>query len=133
MTPEQKKLIVEDLRSGKHKQGIGYLHTKTSEGEFFCCLGRMCVVFGATVIEEIPIITSTRQEVVVLYSFGADFSRSKSYLPWDLAQVLGIDNEGQLKEPINSEDGRKYYRSLAELNDGRYTFEQIAQIIEEQF
>lgn len=132
MTPEQKKLIVDDLRSGKHKQGECRLHRRRTDGQDeFCCLGRMCVVFGAEVAHEVENGDGSYE---VYYKFGHSSFADSTALPDSLAYLLGITPEGTMKTPVTH---LKYLNQratcLAQANDAGYTFEQIADIIEEQF
>lgn len=39
LTKEECKRWIDDLRSGKYKQGVGRLRSKNQYGEYFCCLG----------------------------------------------------------------------------------------------
>jgi hypothetical protein len=45
LDPELKKKWVEALRSGKYRQGYGYLRYVTDE---FCCLGVLCDIYDKT-------------------------------------------------------------------------------------
>ncbi len=89
------------------------------DGEGHCCLGRLCVVLGATFVEKsensnyshYPIYEGT-----VLYESGL--------LPQEIQDEAGmITREGSL---VEEED----LYSLASLNDKGYNFFQIADIIE---
>lgn len=42
MNPKVKQAWIDALRSGKYKQGEGYLAQKAGEETFYCCLGVLC-------------------------------------------------------------------------------------------
>jgi hypothetical protein len=101
------------LRSGKYKQGRFNLRSTDDD---YCCLGVLCDIvnpggWGPSVAKD-------------RYRFGG----VDNTLPDHVANGLGMGWGGELPTPV---DGT---RRLATLNDTRvYTFDQIADVIEEQF
>ncbi len=96
------------LRSGEYKQTIGMLESLDGRN---CCLGVACRVLGIR-----PSIISA----TVL------FDGSASYLPTKNAIDLGVTRTIQL----SFTDRKGYSLSLSQLNDGGFTFDQIADVIE---
>lgn len=141
LKPEVKDLWITALRSGRYAQGRGKLSTPTG----YCCLGLLCEL----AIEE-GVDLKKEVETVSYYDFTAgrdvqdvvvQYDGSLNYLPvsvirWafaatpeDLheAEVWGTNDNPKVKDPAS--DSRV---TLAELNDGGFTFDDIADLIEEQ-
>jgi hypothetical protein len=107
------------LRSGKYKQGNGYLN----RGGEFCCLGVLC--------EVLEVEKKGGYRDVICYadveapgrlgSGGADMG-----LPVAVAKFMGMDFYGAAID-----DDRD--RSLSELNDDGSNFSSIANMIERDF
>lgn len=114
MKPELKKRWVDALRSGKYIQDERALNT----GKGFCCLGVACEVFKDDVGLEVR--TGTTGEV---YYDGGRHS-----LPASLQSLLEITMRGTLTTKVG------HRKHLTELNDlEKMTFDQIADVIDEQF
>lgn len=114
MTREQIiKDWVEALESGEYRQGRRLLASKTdsNSGELnaktckFCCLGLLCMVAKIK-----PDLTDNH---------AIRFGRNTGLLPPDIATFLNISQGGTLTQ-------RSYASTLAEMNDGGESFEQIA-------
>jgi hypothetical protein len=118
-TPEEaRRAWIEDLRSGKHKQGREALHKITEEGDEFCCLGRGCVVAINQGWIEIE-VESNRDSVESnreLVQYGGQWG----YLPSVVRVLYGLAGR----------DGCFEEDSLAGLNDRGRTFAEIAAVIE---
>jgi hypothetical protein len=101
---EYKEKWVEALRSGKYKQGKGCL----KKGDEYCCLGVLC-------------------DIVDPEYLGVNGHRS--HLPYHILDKTGMETpDGRLNYNVHT------FISLIGLNDGaEYTFDQIADVIEEQF
>lgn len=114
MNPEIKQKWIDALRSGKYKQTDSALATLDG----YCCLGVACEVFA----------TEARLKKSGPDSDGDySYNGETAYLPPSLAEYMGIDWRGTLLKPVGGK------ATLAELNDEvGYTFEQIADVIEEQ-
>jgi hypothetical protein len=137
------KLIAEKwvaaLRSGEYKQGKGVLHNQDSNT--YCCLGVLCDLF----VKEKNIRDAyCQQRMLSDSSLVTVFDDSTGTLPRSVRDWSGVsDDNGQFKydKPIPSRD-TSYFRDeqtclLTSMNDGEYghdfTFEEIANIIEEQW
>jgi hypothetical protein len=141
MKADIKQRWIEELRSGRYKQGRGELHrlgTPTRDGDVtedqFCCLGvlsKMCHEAGATPAEE-------KVGNVMEYGEPGD----TTYLPLDVIKWAGMKFEGRrmyLDSVVEetrgiitygatpSEDGEI---NLSIMNDNGSTFEEIADVIE---
>lgn len=128
------KLWVEALRSGKYKQGRKALRDKHNK---YCCLGVLCDISKKDL--KISWKEVTEDDV---YSFKDSYG----VLPDVMLGYLGLDCNNVLIKTSNSKipidkmekigipGYNKKYISLITLND-RYklSFEQIADIIEEEF
>jgi hypothetical protein len=127
-TPEQaRKLWCEALRSGKYKQGAGFLCYKTSErGEFFCCLGVACEVF----MEHEPGLID-KNTFMHLTEYGKDWSYSTVVLPKLVAEWLGVPNDKIMSIPQGLLPDVRSQNTLTSINDyGNADFNKIADIIE---
>jgi len=120
MNPEVKALWLEALRSGEYEQGVGHLN---QDGKL-CCLGVLCEVAIRAALD----VTKGHSEfdpTVVTYSGSSD------RLPWSLQKWSGVDGVGNIGDAYRAglPEG-----SLAGLNDeAKYTFDEIAEVIEEHF
>lgn len=117
-----KKAWVDTLRSGEHKQGTGML---CDSGQNKCCLGVLSFTQG-------------RLKARILGVDWADFSENGSstgivldnYNPVVLAGQM--DTGGRLPEDVKVETiTKERYLSLTSLNDLRFSFLEIADIIDE--
>lgn len=106
---------LEYLESGKHRQIQGRLRKEDGRGGVgYCCLGLACVVANETGARRVD----------------EDVFKYNELLPGNMETLLGISSDGAFLEPVKH-NGR-YYRSLADLNDGGVRFKTIARIIREQ-
>lgn len=115
MNEEIKKKWVEALRSGKYKQGEGYLR---SADDKFCCLGVLCDIVSP---EGWAKCLSGR------YNHGVNGIT----LPGKVSEATGVTSQGGIAVPVAY--GGTTCHFLIELNDAGATFEEIADVIEEQF
>lgn len=113
MNQEVKKAWVEALRSGKYEQGKGYLYKNGKH----CCLG---------------VLTQLGVEAGVVCKFtddGEEFfgeGLENTYTPKEVQEWAGIDSSPAIMMP-----GR-YHDHLVGLNDSGTSFQEIAQLIEDQ-
>lgn len=144
MKADIKQQWIDALRSGEYKQGSGDLHVIKLTGpedveERFCCLGilsLMCKNAGAVTSNE-----TERSGHQVAYGSTSEIA----YLPQEVIDWAGLEYEGRREytkskseEPkgvltIGTREGR--YRdgvSLSVMNDTGHSFEEIAQVIEDQ-
>lgn len=128
MNPEVKAKWVAALRSGEYKQARGYLRVaKTVDGASgFCCLGVLCDLAVKEGVIEAPM------EEDGIYVFGPN--KETKTLPGVVTDWAELEDES----PEVMVDGEEV--ELARLNDtgldlmddlGRWSFEQIADTIEE--
>jgi hypothetical protein len=115
MDPKWKKRWVKALRSGKYKQDVGQL--KSNQG--FCCLGVLC-----------DVVTKTKDGGGTwdsTNSFNFKNTSGHGCIPRALVDFVGLVDTN----PEVASGGKK--RDLATWNDDhRFTFEQIANIIERE-
>lgn len=126
MNPEIKALWLAALRSGGYKQTQGALCRVNAEGErSYCCLGVL-----TDLAEKRGIVQSARDARNRMQYFDDNsVNREAGVLLPSVLEWSGVDDStGYLPRDV---DG---YEALTGLNDeGNYTFEQIADVIEEQF
>lgn len=109
------KKLIEALRSGKYRQGRGWLCISGK----YCCLGVACEIYqkevGGLSIKESPDGSKT-------------YNEERQYPPEEVWQWFKLYSMcGQF------ESEKLGFTSLAGLNDASYTFEEIADILEEEF
>jgi hypothetical protein len=109
---EPQRAWVEALRSGKYTQGQGRLRSSSNA---FCCLGVACDLAVKAGVIPPP------DEYV--FSYGEGREATHNYLPLSVREWLGVTTEhGGL--PLG-------HGSLAYKNDQGWSFERIADLIEE--
>lgn len=123
MNPEIKEKWVAALRSGEYKQGRGTLkYTDRDDNAAYCCLGVLCEV----AVKEGVLSSPTTPAMYGDWYYGAE--EEQSALPVVVQDWAGLTGPGRL---LTSVEGA---HSLIGLNDElRLSFEQIADVIEEQF
>lgn len=120
MDPEIKALWLEALRSGEYKQGEGNLCRLVDGVERHCCLGVLSELYPNVQKRSIG------NGIFALLPEG-DGSESATHLPhMVIATWAGIDESYSVQE----DDGR--WTTLYSMNDRGYSFETIANVIEEQ-
>jgi hypothetical protein len=125
MNPEIRARWVAALRSGEIPQASGILR----DGDARCCLGVLCDLAVADGV--IPEAAWESREGIWLYG------RESQTLPASVSQWAGIEGTFEHNPVVFVEDDDApgvpvtvNERSLAELNDGGWTFPQIAGAIE---
>lgn len=122
MNPEVKELWIAALESGDYRQGRLALK---DDGKY-CCLGVLCELASRAISLEV--------EVEVDYDDNSttSYDGETGYLPLSVQEWAEIDNKvGRLSNSIQDENGIHW--SLSQLNDGGYSFKEIAEVIREQF
>lgn len=130
LKPRAKAEWCRRLRSGQYTQGTGCL--ANTDGEH-CCLGVASeMAFEAGIV---------RRSVIGARIYfknldaGENDTGASSYLPYHAAKWMAADDtdgiSAQTNPHITDSSGVTIY--LANLNDDGFTFEQIAEIIEEHF
>lgn len=145
MDQQVKELWVEALRDPNRKQAIEKLEDAKTGAQ--CCLGVLCEVLIKN--ELMPELERFEIEVfqdVVNIEYGVSIAdKNGAVLPSQVVKRVGLTSStGEI--PVDKrkwtypeyygEDGRKEDKlafALSELNDKGYTFNQIADIIEEVF
>jgi hypothetical protein len=123
MKPEFKALWLEALRSGAYSQGTGMLRNSqdTPAAPEYCCLGVLCDVVALQGHGEWDFGT-----------FRLDENWESTVLPDSVMELVGLKSDNPNVKVSDSETDWNDYVSLAELNDSGSSFEQIADIIEQQ-
>ena len=123
MNSEVKKLWLEALRSGKYKQGQNYLKVQDK----FCCLGVLCDLYPGRVWKQSDNETETGERCYI-----GIYEQSKFDLPQQVREWAGIESTNcTIPTRIPFKDAE--LNNLVALNDvAKYTFTQIADVIEEQ-
>lgn len=123
MKADVKRQWLEALRSGEYTQGQGYLSSsrnvsftsrKKPQGQTYCCLGVLCdlAVKAGVPVKTVVEAGVTRYDGMMAYL-------PDSVLNW--AGPRGLTNSGRVSPKV----------LLSELNDKGVTFEEIANLIEE--
>ena len=126
MNREIKQRWVEALRSGEFEQGT---HRLRNRDNTYCCLGVLCelaVADGAAVRNDTYSINAGETAYAGVIENGAQGRYATALVPRDLLWWADL---GQI-DPTVTVDSE--LRALSSLNDSGATFEQIADIIEEQ-
>lgn len=127
MKPEIKKLWVEALRSGKYKQGRGYLHTNYGDDHAYCCLG---------VLAEIAITNGVSVSVDSRSLDGREscweYGDCVEFLPETIAEWANLTTTGEYTYVIDEGDhaGAVVSTTLADENDQGASFDELADEIE---
>lgn len=110
MNPEWKAKWVAALRSGEYQQGTGHLKEETECGTKYCCLGVLGDILDPGGWANDP----SRPEI-------PSFRGAKEMLPHHTLVETGVDGKQWTLADMNDGD----------MNDGKDTFAQIADWIEE--
>lgn len=127
MKEDIKNTWVNALRSGKYKQGKNLLKLETNGQYNYCCLGVLCeLAVENKIIEE----SSIKHFLFPSPGGSHYFENGKSYLEDKVLEWSGIStNNGKFDTDKNG-----LPITLAKLNDDEgYTFEEIANVIEEHW
>jgi len=118
MNPEIKQAWVAALRSGEYKQGVGQLN----ENGDMCCLGVLCDLHSKA--------TGNQWEG----DYGVKLYGQHDCLPPScVVQWAGLKEESPyVKIQVSENPEDTMTQPLSELNDNGSTFEEIADLIEEQ-
>lgn len=119
---EHIRLWVDALRSGKYKQGSGYLR----QGDKYCCLGVVCELCPLVEAEASNALSNEDPEYerTVYYYDG-----QMGLLPGAVADWLGLESDPILKNRVGDEP-----LTATNANDTEsMSFETIARLIEEKY
>lgn len=154
MKREQGEELIKRLRSGKYKQGEGFLNLPQENGEsLFCCLGVLCeMATESGAVKRVSRGTSTMyygDKTLNAEDMGGWYNR---VLPPAVIEWAGVESaveergeiytgtidewEGVGRFAMHSNSGATQFRgdfhlSLASLNDSGMPFDEIAQFIED--
>lgn len=137
MNEEIKAQWVAALRSGEYKQAVGTLRDERRDGSVgFCCLGVLCDLAAKAGVVELETHISN-----VTGSLISSYDHATQCLPDVVSEWADIHSGGDFEDVITEDDpddpaGERvlYADSLWQLNDHlRWSFEQIADLIEERF
>lgn len=101
----------------KYKQGLKALR----RGDTFCCLGVLCEL----AVEDGVIPPPSEALGNKVFTYGEGVGRT-NYLPYDVWFWAGMKTSDGSFDCVEN-------RSLVNLNDNGFTFEQIAKVIEEHW
>jgi hypothetical protein len=127
LQPEFKAAWIAALRSGEYKQGYGKLYD--SDTKAMCCLGVGCVVAGVP-LEDLDDLPMPTPDMIKSWFNNPDT------LPFHLNLDDAVDaiNFSATIPVFIGYEKLPHPTNLPELNDDEgYSFEQIADIIEEQY
>lgn len=123
MNPEIKEKWIAALRSGDYKQGKSYLAKKGVDGVIrYCCLGVLCEI----AVEEGVAQRFDEHRIVFAYGIEGE-GNDETYLTRGISKWAGVPYNGQLND---YDEGSNPTNNLAIANDERYSFEDIAGMIE---
>ena len=111
MNPQIKQKWVSALRSGDYKQTQNRLHNEYG----FCCLGVLCDLYGKE--------NNVEWEPSTHYKNAYAFQNMATILPRSVMEWVGVE---EVNPYVN---GGPF--TLGELNDKGFTFNEIADLIEE--
>lgn len=115
MNTEIKQKWVAALRSGNYNQGVNTLR----KGNNFCCLGVLCDVVDPKGWKESQLFKTSKK-------YGYGINEVTSTLPYEIMQFAGLTD----RNPTLTFDDKDLM--VSQLNDKGITFEEIANLIEEQ-
>lgn len=121
---ENRRKLVEALRSGEYQQGRSALTHHLKEGkDLFCCLGVACDLFA----KEHPDILNRHTGETISTFIGKGGAQYSSVLPLIVRDWLGFATaSGELRIDFEKQGAT----SLAQLNDIGTPFKEIADVIE---
>lgn len=122
------RLLVDALRSGKHKQGQMALTAVRGGEEYDCCMGVGCkLAVEAGVIPD-PILTDSREKVYGVKDGRIAYSSSCVVFPKAVQEWFGFEDN----DPWVMHKGKTH--PVSELNDLLLlSFLEIADVLEENF
>lgn len=117
MNPQIKTKWLEALRSGEYPQDTNFLRTDNG----FCCMGVLCDIAHSEGIGTWKDPGESISNPTLYYTFLVKTETEKftSLIPWTIGDWAGLDPNGALVTRLMS------------MNDSGYSFEQIANKIEE--
>lgn len=134
MNPEVKAKWVAALRSGKYDQGRGQLR---SPDGYFCCLGVLCELAVAENVTNLIKVNQDYPDYLVGSFFAYYYGEQKDQEvpPIEVRKWAGFNHNELPDLRVDDEEayGGESMTEIVTLNDEEgYTFEQLADLIEEQ-
>ena len=134
MNPEVKQKWIDALRSGKYEQGSGKLRGANG----YCCLGVLCDLYAQE--------HDTQWEFRGYGEHGDEtnpqpmdywyFEDRSEYLPESVMDWAGLKTPNpnvRIDVEVNVDEDNWYYQDeFANVNDSGYSFNQIAEVIQQQ-
>ena len=129
MNPEVKQKWIDALRSGKYEQGSEKLRTVTG----YCCLGVLCDLYSQehNTQWEFRGIEETNLQPMDYWYFGDQ----SEFLPESVMDWAGLKTPNpnvRIDVEDGDEDNWYYQDEIANVNDSGYSFNQIAEVIQQQ-
>lgn len=128
MKPEIKEKWLQALRSGDYKQSVGFL--KTDAG--YCCLGVLCELYAKehdTGSFQAMNVSTTYSANIHIHKFVVGENTESQFLPYIVADWAGLSEVNPFMQDVVSGD-KEWYRVSQYNDEYRYTFAEIANIIE---
>lgn len=129
MNPEVKQKWIDALRSGKYEQGSEKLRTVTG----YCCLGVLCDLYAQEhdTQWEFRGNEETNLQPMDYWYFG-DQSEFLPESVMDWAELKTPNPNVRIDVEDGDEDNWYYQDQIANVNDSGYSFNQIAEVIQQQ-
>lgn len=131
MNPEVKQKWIDALRSGNYEQGSEKLRTVTG----YCCLGVLCDLYSKEQGAEWEfrgLDENTHQTTDYWY-----FEDQSEFLPESVKEWAGlpvVNPSVRVDVTDNDDEDDWFYNDeIANLNDSGYTFNELSNVIEQQF
>ena len=123
---------IEALRSGEYERTISMLRHESNK---FCCLGVLCDISNVGTWKPAEdkgyyryVIDSAKFSAYLPYMIVDSIGAAGATVPFDIEKISNVT----LKEEIYSIPGVTDSCSLSTLNDSGFTFEQIADLLENE-
>lgn len=131
MNTEVKEKWIAALRSGKYEQGSEKLRSVTG----YCCLGVLCDLYSQEQNQEWEFRGAFEEENTQPMDYWY-FDGQGEFLPETVREWAGLSIASpKVKVNVTGEDDEDdwfYNNEIANLNDSGYTFNALADLIEEQ-
>lgn len=130
MNPRVRELWLAALRSGTYLQGQSKLAWVEPNGQVrHCCLGVLCEVAR---LDGVPLTVTEHEGGVTLPANYRRYDGADNFLPEVVQVWAGFDKHDLILAGDVLVDGRDDGTTLSSLNDAGSTFDEIADLVEEQ-
>ena len=126
MNTEVKEKWIAALRSGKYEQGSQKLRSVTG----YCCLGVLCDLYSQEHNQEWEF--RGYDEIAYQTTDYWYFDEQSEFLPETVMEWAGFSLPSPQVKMYHEEEDFFYKDDIANLNDSGYTFNALADLIEEQ-